>query len=443
MPKLKYWRIEEQGHCCILTLDIPKKTQNVLSSATIKELDHALDQIDSLSTQGLIIQSGKTTGFIAGADINEFQVLENEQQAYEIVQLANRVFHRIESLAFPTVTMINGHCMGGGLELALSCDYRVSSDSPSIRLGLPEVKLGIHPGFGGIVRLTEQIGVPSAMDLILSGRTISPYTAGKMGIVDFCVPDRQLKRAALHIIEKKPPLHRAGKLKNLLNLSPVRYLMALVLRKRVAMRAKEAHYPAPYAVIDLWKNHGGDREAMFEAEQKSISRLFTTDTSRNLVKVFFLQEELKKLGRTNNTDDYQRVHVIGAGVMGGDIAAWCALRGLHVTIHDRSAEALAKATQRANKLFRDKLKQPRLVERAMDLYQQDLTGAGATSADVIIEAIFENADAKISVFSEIEKVARPEAILATNTSSIPLETISSALRRPGRLVGLHFFNPVV
>jgi 3-hydroxyacyl-CoA dehydrogenase/enoyl-CoA hydratase/3-hydroxybutyryl-CoA epimerase len=429
MPNLKNWTIEEQGHFCILTLDIPEKSQNVLSSTTIGELEQALDQIGNLSVHGLIIQSGKSTSFIAGADISEFQLLESEQQAYEKVQLANRVIHRIESLPFPTVAMINAHCMGGGLELALSCDYRVSTDSPSTRLGLPEVKLGIHPGFGGTVRLI--------------GRTVNPYVAAKMGIVDLCVPDRQLKRAAFHIIEKKPPLQRAGKLKNVLNLTPFRYLMAQFLRKRVANQAKESHYPAPYAVIDLWKNHGGDREAMFLAEQKSISRLFTTDTSRNLVKVFFLQEGLKKTGRLNNTGDYQRVHVIGAGVMGGDIAAWCALRGLQVTIHDRSAEALAKATQRAHKLFREKLKKPRLVERAMDRYQQDLAGSGATRADVIIEAIFENADAKISVFSELEKVARPNAILATNTSSIPLETISTALHRPGRLVGLHFFNPVV
>lgn len=442
MVKLKNWKIEEQDNYCYLILDLPKKSQNVLSAEVVYELNEALNQVGNLNTKGLIFKSAKKSSFIAGADVSEFQHLESEQHALEVTQFANKVLHRIEGLTIPTVAMINGHALGGGLELALACDYRVVSDETSIRLGLPEVKLGIHPGFGGSIRLIEIIGVASAMNMILAGRTVIPFIAKKMGIVDLCVPRRQLERAARHVIDKKASLKRASGLNKILNFGPARDAIAQYLKKQVNAKAKESHYPAPYALIDLWKEHGGNREDMFDAEQRSISHLFTTETSKNLVKVFFLQEGLKKIGRQGDNSEFQRVHVIGAGVMGGDIAAWCALRGLYVTIHDRSADALARATGRAHELFKKKLKQSRLVERAMDRFQQDLAGIGAKHADVIIEAIFENAEAKIGVFSEMEKIAKPDAILATNTSSIPLETISAALKKPRRLVGLHFFNPV-
>ena len=452
MAKLKNWTIEERDNLCILTLDLPKQRQNVLSSAVITELDQALDQIEKLEVKGLIVKSAKATGFIAGADIREFQQIETGQQAAEFVQFANQVINRIESLTMPSVAMINGHCLGGGLELALACDYRVAADEPAIRLGLPEVKLGIHPGFGGTVRLIEIIGARSAMDLILSGRTVIPYVAKKMGVIDLCVPKRQLERAAEFVINKKPHPKQAGGIDKIINFGPARYLMAQYLKRQVSSKAKQSHYPAPYAVIELWKEHGDNRDAMLKAEQQSTSKLFTTTTAKNLVKVFFLQEQLKKIGKSGTgksgtgkscrNENFQRVHIIGAGVMGGDIAAWCALRGVTVTLHDRSAEALARATKRAHQLFSKKLKQPRLVERAMDRFQQDPAGNGAASADVIIEAIFENAEAKIGLFSDLAKAAKPDAILATNTSSIPLETISAALPKPGRLVGLHFFNPV-
>ena len=456
MAKFKNWTIEERDNLCVLTLDLPKQRQNVLSSAVMSELDQALDEVEKLDVKGLIVKSAKAAGFIVGADVSEFQHMETEQQSAEFVQFSNRIINRIESLTIPSVAMINGHCLGGGLELALACDYRVATDEAAIRIGLPEVKLGIHPGFGGTVRLIEIIGVRLAMDLILSGRTVIPYVAKKMGIIDLCVPQRQLERAAEFVIDKKPPPKRAGTLDKILSLGAARNLIALYLKRQVRAKAKEAHYPAPYAVIELWKEHGGNREAMLQAEQQSIAKLLTTTTARNLVKVFFVHEQLKAIGKSGGEsrmsesgmskswrdENFQHVHIIGAGVMGGDIAAWCALRGLTVTLHDRSAEALARATKRAYQLFARQLRQPRLVERAMDRFQQDAAGNGAANADVIIEAIFENAEAKIGVFSEMAKAAKPDAILATNTSSIPLETISAALPKPGRLVGLHFFNPV-
>lgn len=444
MTDLQHWRIAVEDGLGVLTLDKKDSAQNVLSSEVMSELNLALDQLDTGSIRGLVIESAKGGGFIAGADVSEFETVDSPAEAKTLVTAAHNVLNRLESMGVPSVAKINGHCLGGGLELALACTYRVVCDDPSVRLGLPEVMLGIHPGFGGTVRLTETIGVPAAMDLMLSGRTVIPKIAKRMGIVDLAVPERQLSRAVDFVLNKKSAKRSAGGWKKALNVGPVRIAMAKFLQRQVAAKADPNHYPAPYQIIELWQKHGGDRKAMLEAEIESVCKLVATPTSRNLVKVFFLQEELKKLGKADGAEkrEFERVHVIGAGVMGGDIASWCALRGMTVTIHDRSAEALARARKRAHQLFTRKLRDKRLVQRAMDRFQPDLKNAGAQRADVIIEAIFENAEAKISVFSEMQKVAKPDAILATNTSSIPLETLCNALSKPGRLVGLHFFNPV-
>ena len=445
---MQNWQIEFQDTITVLTISKPNSSQNVLSAETLVELEQAIDQIQGAYPRGLIIRSDKEKSFISGADVSEFQQVESADQALQTVAQAHKVFDRIERLSFPTVAMINGHCLGGGLELALVCDYRVCCDEPSVRLGLPEVMLGIHPGFGGSVRMIEQCGVPDAMDLMLSGRTVAPNVAKKMGLVDLVVPQRQLMRSAQYILEKNPGKNKISGWKSWLNIGPARALMANVLTKKVASRACRAHYPAPYSMIDLWKQYGGERNQMLKQEQRSASNLVITDTSRNLVKVFFLQEQLKSLGKPEQVSghqldiDFQHVHVIGAGVMGGDIASWCALKGMHVTVQDQNTDALARATQRAHSLFQKKLRNRLLVKGAMDRFEPDLAGSGARHADVIIEAIFENAEAKMNLFAEIEKIAKPGAILATNTSSIPLEVISNALAKPGRLVGLHFFNPV-
>jgi 3-hydroxyacyl-CoA dehydrogenase/enoyl-CoA hydratase/3-hydroxybutyryl-CoA epimerase len=337
--------------------------------------------------------------------------------------------------------MIHGFCLGGGLELALACRYRVAEDDPRTRLGLPEVKLGIHPGFGGTVRLPPLVGAPTAMDLMLSGRTVEARQAQRMGLVDYAVPQRQLRRAAVAMVEEHPLPHQPGFLARLSNNAVVRPFLASFLRKKTAEKAALEHYPAPYAVIDLWSEYGGDRERMMLEEGRSVARLLTGDTAQNLVRVFLLQERLKSLGRGSDFAP-RRVHVIGGGVMGGDIAAWCALRGLQVTIQDRNHESLARVMKRAHDLYKKKLKQPRLIQAAMDRLMPDKNAAGLKRADVVIEAIFEDIKAKQGLYREIEPVIRPDALLATNTSSIPLETLSEALSRPERLVGVHFFNPV-
>jgi 3-hydroxyacyl-CoA dehydrogenase/enoyl-CoA hydratase/3-hydroxybutyryl-CoA epimerase len=308
-------------------------------------------------------------------------------------------------------------------------------------LGLPEVRLGIHPGFGGTVRSIRTVGVFAAMDMMLTGRNIRPKQAKRMGLVDQVVPARHLERAA-RMMALKPPAPRKRPLKEkLLAAAPARAAIARVLEKQVARKARRDHYPAPYAVIDLWKRCGDREGEMYLEEAQSIARLMMTDTARNLVRVFLLQDRMKSLGGSEKPK-FEHVHVVGAGVMGGDIAAWCALRGLSVTLQDREPKYIAPAIKRAHKLFQRKLREPRLVQAAMDRLMPDVEGTGVPRADVVIEAIFENVEAKQALYQSLEPRMKPEAVLATNTSSIKLEDLRDALKNPDRLIGLHFFNPV-
>jgi 3-hydroxyacyl-CoA dehydrogenase/enoyl-CoA hydratase/3-hydroxybutyryl-CoA epimerase len=338
--------------------------------------------------------------------------------------------------------MIHGFCLGGGLELALACRYRVAEDHQRTRLGLPEVKLGIHPGFGGTVRLPRLIGAPNAMELMLTGRTIDVRRAKKIGLVDYVVPSRHLKKMSVMCIKKQLPVHKPSLGLRLTNNMLVRPFIKKALIKNVNKLVQEAHYPAPYALINLWDCYAGNPKKMLAEEARSVAELITGSTAQNLVRVFFLMEKLKSMGRSTDFSA-SHVHVIGAGIMGGDIAAWCALQGLNVTLQDREAKYIAPAMKRAYRLFKKRLKKPRLIQSAMDRLMPDVNGqTGLKRADVIIEAIFENVEAKQNLFREIEPVIKPDALLATNTSSIPLEELNRALSRPERLVGLHFFNPV-
>ncbi|MDA7962331.1 MAG: 3-hydroxyacyl-CoA dehydrogenase NAD-binding domain-containing protein [Gammaproteobacteria bacterium] len=446
MAQLNNWRINSESGWCRLTLDVPRASQNVLSAEVIAELDIALEQIERDAPNAVLLCSGKERGFVAGADVREFAKIESGEQAAEALASAHRVFARLEALPMPSVALINGHCLGGGLELALACDFRVAADSESARIGLPEVLLGIHPGFGGSVRLIETIGAPAALQLMLSGRGLAPRSARRLGVVDYAVPMRQLESAARYAVSR--PRLPDGKLKGLwktvMASLPARALMCAFIKRQLRARVRREHYPAPYQLLELWRRHGNDREAMFAAERESVAQLITSAASRNLVKLFFLREKLKKVPKETGKENahFSHIHVIGAGVMGGDIAAWCVLRGLRATLHDSNPAALANAMKRAHNLFRRRLKSPRLVQRALDRFQPDPAGDGARRADVILEAIVEDRAAKAAVFAEVQKVARSGALLATNTSGIPLEELASGLRAPGQLVGLHFFNPV-
>jgi 3-hydroxyacyl-CoA dehydrogenase/enoyl-CoA hydratase/3-hydroxybutyryl-CoA epimerase len=428
-----------------LHFDTADSSTNVLSAQALDEFEQMLLHVQNEQAKGLMIVSDKPSGFIAGADINEFTTIKNEDEALKLIQRGQRIFDQLEALKIPTVSLIDGFCVGGGLELVLACDYRIATDQPRTRIGLPEVKLGIHPGFGGSMRLNRLIGAMNAMSLMLTGRTVDARQARRLGVVDYAVAPRHLQTAGLNILQTKPAPKRAGKLKALASHNLARPLMAGQFRKQVAKHAAKQHYPAPYALIDVWQGHASDDRAMLDAEAKSAAQLIVTDTSKNLVRVFMLQERLKSLGKQTSAvanADQRRLHVIGAGTMGGDIASWCALRDYTVTLQDREPQFIAPAMKRASQLFKRKLKPARLATAAMDRIQPDLTGLGIEDASVIIEAVVENVEIKQTLFKDIEARCPANAILATNTSSIPLDRLNQVLKQPERLVGIHFFNPV-
>jgi 3-hydroxyacyl-CoA dehydrogenase/enoyl-CoA hydratase/3-hydroxybutyryl-CoA epimerase len=441
-----YWALEHDADGVTwVTLDRPDASANTLASFVMDELALVLDVLDEVKPRGVVFRSGKSAGFIAGADIEEFKGMD-AATGRRLMQRGWDLYNRLAAVKYPTLALIRGHCMGGGLELALACRYRIVVDEPGTRLALPEVKLGIVPGWGGMLRLPKLVGPAAAMDMMLTGRTVDARRAKKMGLADECVPPRVMAQAAKMLVVSGKPPHRPPLMQRLLN-GPLRNIVAKQARKSVAQKAKPEHYPAPYALIDMWQNYGGNALAVPANLPTSLDALINSPTTANLVRVFFLQERLKSFGKIDgashaNKFDAQHVHVIGAGVMGGDIAAWCALRGLRVTLQDQTMERIAPAIQRARQLFERNLREPRLVRQAMDRLLPDPAGQGVPQADVIIEAIFENIEAKQKLFIDLEARARPDAILASNTSSLRLGDISLALREPARLVGIHFFNPV-
>ncbi len=437
-----HWKSERDGDGILwLTLDKQGAGANTLSKDVIAEFDALLSSIDKTPPRALVIRSGKPGGFIAGADVREFTQLKSHAEAIELIRHCQGVFDRLEALDCPTISLIHGYCLGGGLELALATRYRIALDDSRTRLGLPEVRLGIHPGFGGSLRTPRLVGPVSGLDMMLSGRSLSARAARKIGLVDHVVPERHLLRAARAVALAPPAPHRPVWWQRLAGHRFMRPQVARLMRRKLAAKVDERHYPAPYALLELWTRHADDQYRMLTEEANSVARLIVSDTAQNLIRVFFLQEKLKSLGK--DVDFRPRhVHVVGAGVMGGDIAAWCAVQGLNVSLQDQSPERIAPAIKRAHELFTNRLREPRLVRAAMDRLMPDTRGLGVARADVVIEAIFENIDAKQALYRTLEPRMKPGALLATNTSSIPLETLGAALDDPGRLVGLHFFNPV-
>ncbi|MEI6513843.1 MAG: 3-hydroxyacyl-CoA dehydrogenase NAD-binding domain-containing protein, partial [bacterium] len=443
MSHYKHWDITvDAQHIVWLGVNRQHASVNTINNEMLDECNVILQEVTQMpSVKGLVIHSMKDSGFVAGADIHEFAHFKTNKQVIDFLRKGQAVLARLEALPFPTVAAIDGFCMGGGLELALACDYRIATEES--RLGLPEIKLGIHPGWGGTVRLPKLIGgFPALSEVILPGAALAAKRCKALGMIDDMVPKRQLKRAAEYYILNRPKQQKLSLLHSLSHAAWVRSLMAKSLRHMVAKKVNKDHYPAPFAVIDLWEKEGGFDERAYLKEADSVEKLITnSQTAHNLIRVFMLRERLKGFAKENKTQ-VARVHVIGAGVMGGDIAAWCALRGLYVTLQDQSEERIAPAIARAFTLFTKVLRNPRLVQAAMDRLTPDPEGDGVSRADVIIEAVFEQLEVKQSIAQRIESVAKPDAIIATNTSSIPLADISQVMNNTQRLVGIHFFNPV-
>jgi 3-hydroxyacyl-CoA dehydrogenase / enoyl-CoA hydratase / 3-hydroxybutyryl-CoA epimerase len=440
--ELTNWKLDvDADHLAWLRFDRAGSTTNTFSREALKELGQIADHLATMPPRGLAIFSAKDNGFAAGADIEEFLQLKDADQAIAFTVLGNEVFDKIAALPFPTVALVHGFCMGGGTELALACKYRVMDDGPKSRMALPEVMLGIVPGWGGAKRMPKLIGAAAALDLMLTGRGVDGRRAKKLGLVDAVTPRRHFENAARQFLMNPPALHHPKLSAAIADWPLVRDLVAKMSAKKVAERVRRDQYPAPYAIIDLWKDFGGDVRNVPREHPASTASLFFHPTTKSLIRIFKLQERLKAFGK-QRAEPVRHLHVIGAGAMGGDIAAWSALRGVTVTLQDLAPERISPAIKRAAELFKKRLKQPHLIQAAMDRLIPDVAGAGVAKADLIIEAIVENAEVKRKLFAQVEPRMKEGAILASNTSSIPLQDLSGVLKRPERLVGIHFFNPV-
>ena len=421
-----------------LLFDREGSSANTLSADVIEEFDKVLAALEDKRPAGLVIRSAKKSGFIAGADVNEFRGASDPRAVETAIGHAHAVIDRLEALKIPSVAVIHGFCLGGGLEVALACQSRIAIDGA--RFGFPEVMLGLHPGLGGTARFTRLVNPVQAMTLMLTGKTIDARRAKSLGLVDGVTQERHVRNAVKDALFGHLKRARPGPLNAVLNFTPVRGFLASRMRREAEKAAPREHYPAPYALIDLWEKHGGDKPAMLAAERTSFANLMVTPTAQNLIRVFFLREQMKKLAGSGNTVGH--VHVIGAGAMGGDIAAWCAHQGLRVTLADMKPEPIAGAIKRAADLFGKIMRKRTDVRDALDRLMPDMDGEGVRNADLIIEAVPEKLELKQKVYAGLEPKMKPGAILATNTSSIPLQDLRTTLQKPERLVGLHFFNPV-
>ena len=429
------------------TLDVQGQSQNTLGRAAFEELDTILtavaDGVRAKSVRGLVVMSGKEKSFVAGADIKQFDDLRTEADVVEAVRAVTEIFDRVERMPVPVVVAIHGVCLGAGLEFALACHYRICTREDVTRIGLPEVKLGIIPGLNGFARWVRQSGPLNSMPHMLTGRMLRPSQAKAAGIVDQVVPSHhELRWAARNAVMKNRKSKRAALAwAPLMKFETARVYIAKRMRKETAEKVREEHYPAPFRLIDLFEKYGGSFEQMKREETRAFAPLMISEQSRNLRRVFRLSEMLKAEAPR---DGYRpmRAHVVGAGTMGADIAMVCAAEGMEVSLQDVSADAVTKALERAQPFFKKRLRSGLEASKAKARLIGDPTGAHIHRADVVIEAIYENLDAKKKVFADIEAKAKPGAILATNTSSLPIEQIAEGLKDPSRLIGLHFFNPV-
>jgi 3-hydroxyacyl-CoA dehydrogenase/enoyl-CoA hydratase/3-hydroxybutyryl-CoA epimerase len=441
--RFNHWKtsIDDSG-VVILSLDRAQSSVNAISREVLDELGQIVERMAIGKPAGLIVHSAKPAGFAVGADIKEFVDYARRGEVQDNIENGQRIFEALARLPFPTVAAIHGACMGGGTELALACRLRIAADDDTTKIALPEVMLGIHPGWGGSARLPRLIGAPEALPLMLTGKSLSARRARSLGVVDRLVSTDQLLAEARQLLRRphRRPLRQRA-IAWATNLWPVRQLLAPMVFKQTAAKVRKEHYPAPFALIEVWRRGGSSIQQRLALEARSVAKLAQTPTAHNLIRIFFLQERLKAQG-SGIEHGIKHVHVIGAGVMGGDIAAWAALKGFEVTLQDRELKYVQPALDRARSLYEKKLKTPEKVIAVMSHLRADVEGAGIAKADLAIEAIFENAQAKHALYATIEPQFQADEILASNTSSIPLDALSRGLVAPQRFLGLHFFNPV-
>jgi 3-hydroxyacyl-CoA dehydrogenase/enoyl-CoA hydratase/3-hydroxybutyryl-CoA epimerase len=441
--RFNHWHTElRQDGIAVLSLDRKDSPVNAMSQDVLLELGDIIERLAIDPPKGVVVRSTKPAGFIAGADLKEFQEFDRRGTVNDAIRRGQTVYQKLSELPCPTVAAIHGHCLGGGTELALACRYRVASNDASTRIGLPETQLGIFPGWGGSARLPQLVGAPAAMDMMLTGRTLSASAARAIGLVDKVAAPAVLVDAAVSLAQSgttRPFKQRATAWAT--NTWLARKILAPQMAKQVARKARKDQYPAPYALISTWERTGGSPiQKRLDAERRAVVKLASSPTARNLIRIFFLTERLKGLGGKDS--GIQHVHVVGAGVMGGDIAAWAAYKGFTVTLQDREQRFIDPAMTRAQALFEKKVKDPAKRPEVAARLKADLAGDGVAQADLVIEAIIENPEAKRALYQSLEPKMKADALLTTNTSSIPLVELRDHIQRPAQFAGLHYFNPV-
>lgn len=445
---LRDWRFEvDVERIAWATFDREGESANSLGRRPIEELMKIVERVEAGakdgSIRGLVILSGKDKGFIVGADVREFADMKTEEQVIAALKPVNAMLDRIEAMKVPVVAAIHGVCVGGGLELVLACHYRIATRDDSTRVGFPEVKLGIFPGFNGTARSIRQAGPVAAMTAMLKGSMIRASAARAQGFIDQLVESKgALRWAARKAVQQKRKSKPKGGFAGMMAKWPARGYVAAKMRDETKKKAQESHYPAPFRLIELFEKHGGSYAAMKEAETPAFAPLMVSETSRNLRRVFFLSEALKAQAPKGLEWKPLRVHVIGAGTMGADIAGWCVASGMEVTLQDLSAEQIEKGIKAQGRLFKKKFRTKALREAAEARLIADPQGRGVARADVVIEAIVEKLEVKQALFKDLETRLKPDAVMASNTSSLKIEDIAASLSDPGRLIGIHFFNPV-
>jgi 3-hydroxyacyl-CoA dehydrogenase / enoyl-CoA hydratase / 3-hydroxybutyryl-CoA epimerase len=441
--RFNHWKTSESDDGVVtLTLDRADSKVNAISRAVLDELGQIVERLAIDKPTGVIIHSAKPSGFAVGADIKAFVEYARHDTVLENIEHGQRVYESLARLPCPTVAAVHGACMGGGTELILACRQRIAAEDDKTRIGLPEVMLGIHPGWGGTARLPRLIGATEALPLMLTGKSLSAKRALSLGVIDrMARPEELLVEARLLLRHPQPRPFARRAMAWLSNTWLARQIIAPMVFKQTAAKVRKEHYPAPFAMIDVWKRGGSDIRQRLKIEAGSVAKLAKTPTAQNLIRIFFLQERLK--GQAGDTDPgIKHVHVVGAGVMGGDIAAWAAFKGFDVTLQDREMKYIRPALDRARQLYEKKLHTPEKVEATLRRLRADVEGSGIASADLAIEAIYENAAAKRELYGKIEPQFQADEILASNTSSIPLDQLRDGLKAPQRFLGLHFFNPV-
>src|SRR5690606_3352530 len=389
--RFNHWHTElREDGIAVLSLDRKDSPVNAMSQDVLLELGDILERLAIDPPKGVVVCSTKPAGFIAGADLKEFQEFDRRGTVNDAIRRGQTVYQKLAELPCPTVAAIHGHCLGGGTELALACRYRVASNDPSTRIGLPETQLGIFPGWGGSARLPQLVGAPAAMDMMLTGRTLSASAARGIGLVDKVTAPAVLVDAAVSLAlsgTTRPFKQRATAWAT--NTFLARKLLAPQMAKQVARKARKDQYPAPYALISTWERSGGSPiQKRLDAERRAVVKLASSPTARNLIRIFFLTERLKGLGGKDS--GIAHVHVVGAGVLGGATAAWAASKGFTVALQDREQPFLDPAMARAQPLFEKEVKDPAHRPEAAARPKADLAGDGVAQADLVIGAIIEN-----------------------------------------------------